>query len=90
MLHFFLSSLLQLLQASLAVFVDVQKSKLPKLLIRVCVCVCVCVCWCIEEKERGVLGVEWLLSAVHICVGLLNVYTPRPDLPSDHSQTLPC
>ena len=32
-----------------------------------CVCVCVCVCVCIwgEEKERRVLGFEWLLSTVH-------------------------
>ena len=24
-----------------------------------------CVCLCMEDKERGVLGIEWLLSAVH-------------------------
>ena len=30
------------------------------------VCVCgVCMCLCMDDKERGVLGIEWLLSAVH-------------------------
>ena len=28
-------------------------------------CVCVCVCIWGEEKERRVLGFEWLLSTVH-------------------------
>ena len=53
------------------------------------VSVCVCVCVCIEEKDRRVLGIEWLLSAVHMCVGLLNAYAPRPDLPPDHSNLRP-
>ena len=41
-----------------------------------------------EERERGVLGIEWLLSAV-TCVGFLNTYTPLPHPPPAHSDWRP-
>ena len=49
------------------------------------VCVCVYVCLYMEEKERRVLGIEWLLSAVHKCIGFLNAYAQRPALPPNYS-----
>ena len=52
-------------------------------------CVCVCVCIWVEERERGVLGIERLLSAVTPAWFFLNTYTLRPRPPPAHSDWRP-
>ena len=52
-------------------------------------CVCVCVCIWVEERERGVLGIERLLSAVTPVWVFFNTYTLRPHPPPAHSDWRP-